>query len=289
MQRAIRTLLDPWGANQSARREMISSPIIDNQQAFIAPFTNHLQSITGWPDETLDLFTSEPGLKNEVYSQVDHVGEEYNAFSLSATFRNVVGDPINAILFAWQHYARNVSRGTIIPYPEFIAERELDYQTRIYRLVLDPTRRWIQKIAACGAAIPQSNSLAAAFNASQDIPLSQDNAQVNVPFHCVGFIYNDPALIRDFNAVVKTFNGSMNDGVRERNYIKLTPAESKAFNYRGYPRITHDMELEWWVDKETYSNIAQELGLLPTDSADIASTESGYRESVRQASSKFIV
>lgn len=248
IQRAIRVLLDPVGASRG-----ITCPFIDNNSAFIPMLTNHLLSCSGWPDQTLDTYTSTPGVTQEAWSMVDGVADFRGVFSLSASFRNMQGDPITSLFYYWEQYMARVYAGTMLPYPEMIVEHEIDYQTRIYRIVLDPTRQKVQKIAACGAAFPISNSLGAAFNFAAEQPFVTENAQLSIQFQAIGVDYLDPRTIQEFNDVVVLFNPKMRDGQRDRSYTRLEAHERNYFNYSGYPRIDPiSFDLEWWIDTGDY-------------------------------------
>lgn len=249
IQRAVRVLLDPVGA----RTRGITCPFVDDLNPFIPMLTNHLLSCTGWPDQTLDTYTSNAGLQQEVWSMVDGVATNYNAYSLTANFRNIVGDPITLLFYVWEQYMARVYAGTMMPYPEAIVEHEIDYMTRIYRLILDPSRRFVQKIAACGVAFPVSNPLGAVFNYSGDQPFVTDNAQLSVEFRALGVDYLDPITIKDFNDVVVLFNPGMREDARNKKYQLLEHHERNFFNYNGYPHINPTtFELEWWVSQEDY-------------------------------------
>jgi hypothetical protein len=141
----------------------------------------------------------------------------------------------------------------MVPYPINLAERRIDYQTRIYRLVLDTSRRYVQKIAACGAAFPVNSPLGNSFNYSiEGLPYNQDNDQISIRFKALGADYLDPITIQEFNAVVQIFNPQMkgDDSDRSKTYRKASYEELKAYNYQGYPRIDPEShELQWWIDK----------------------------------------
>jgi hypothetical protein len=265
MQRAIRAILDPILAGKPEPSGQLADPVaaddptknvnlIDNQLPFIAILTNHLQSLSSWPDPTVDTFTSHEGINKEAWSMVDGQVRIFTTFDMTATFRNVAGDPISFLFNTWIKYASNVYTGKMVPYPDMILQNEIDYQTRIYRFVLDPSRQYITKVAACGAAFPYAVSLGAAFNYNSDQPFVADNAQeISVGFRCIGADYMDPITLREFNMVVQNFNPTMADGVRETSYIKLTPFEANYHNNYGYPRANEStFELEWWVDPADY-------------------------------------
>lgn len=194
---------------------------------------------------------------------IDGIAKIYNKFSLSANFRNMIGDPISYLFYVWTQYATLVHEGVLDPRPESIVENEIDYNTRIYRLVLDPTRRYVQKLAACGAAFPLAISIGASFNYNEDKAFNSDNDQISVEFQALGAIYMDPILVQEFNDTVVMFNQNMKDSTRASTYIKLKAEERPLFNYIGYPRIDPvTMELEWWVTKQDYKIIMTDLSLL---------------------------
>ena len=255
MQRYLRTTLDPVGEQRG-----VDTPLVDPKNPFIPLLTNNLTSMSGWPDMTADTFTSEEGIYKEAYSFIDGVSKNYSTFDITANFRNLSGDPITLLFMYWIQYATNVYEGIINPYPEMIVENEIDYQTRIYRLVLDDKRTYVNKIAACGASFPMASPLGAAFNYDMQEPFNRENDQISVPFRCMGVDYQDPVVVQEFNTTVTYFNPGMRDGQREQYYTKIQPHERPFFNYRGYPRIDIDTyELEWYVSNDVYAEINEEL------------------------------
>ena len=250
LQRAVRNLLDPIGGLSEARK----TPIINNRNPFITILSNNLINLTGWPDVVVDAFTSNEGLNKEVYTMVDGYAKILGTFDLTATFKNIQGDPITLLFFAWTQYALLVQSGLMMPYPECIVENEIDYQTRIYRLVLDKSKRFVQKIAACGAAFPTANPFGSHFDFDATTPLNQANNEISIPFKCVGAEYNDPISIIEFNQTVKLFCPTMDEDRRATSMVLLQPNELNLFNYEGYPYITGENELQWWVEPEVYQN-----------------------------------
>lgn len=251
--RAIRAMLDT-----NARLHGHSSSLIDEYQAFIPILTNQLISISGWPDVIAPTYTAKPGPYQETFSMVDGVTKNYTSYDVRANFRNIQGDPITALFLTWVHYASLVYQGILLPYPDALIENEIDYMTRIWRVVLDPSRRFVQKIACCGAAFPIDAPIGNAFNFESDKPINQGNDQISVTFRCVGAWYQDPILIDIFNKTVIMHNTDMggDDDDREANFVKLDPVYQQLFNHMGYPRINPDTyELEWWVTKDDYDEM----------------------------------
>lgn len=244
LQRYVRAILDP----ESNRQRGIDSPLVDPKSPFIPLLTNNLMSISGFPDFTVDTYTSPEGIYKEAWSMVDSVPRIYSTYDITANFRNIMGDPITLLFLAWCHYATMVYEGSMVPYIDNIIENRIDYQSRIYRVVLDRTKTYVQKIAATGACFPMASPLGAAFNYSFDEPINRENDQISIPFRCMGIDYQDPVLIEEFNGVVVQFNKAMADGARSSTYRKMTVAEREVYNYNGYPRIDPTTyELEWWI------------------------------------------
>lgn len=227
--------------------------LVDDRQAFITPLTNSLISLSGWPDFQLESLTTAEGMRKESMAWVDSVADNYTTFDLQANFQNMDGDPITILFATWMEYASRVAEGVISPYLEMIIENEIDYNTRIYRIILDPSRRWVRKIADVGASFPTAVPNGAPFNYSNEHFFTQDTHEIPIRFQCMGVRYNDPITVYNFNRTVELFNDSMSSQRREADMIKLPPYLLKIFNYEGYPRITEDYEFEWWVSINQFS------------------------------------
>jgi len=256
---AIRQWLDPEIA-KALYEGGSRSPLIDPNFAFIPLLSNNLISLSGWPDPVTEYYNSDEGLARETWAMADGVDTIYSAFDLNATFRNIAGDPISLLFYVWQIYMSLVYQGKMLPYPDSEMLREIDYQTRIYRLILDPTRTYVQKVAACGAAFPTSSALGQAFDFSADSPFEQSRAsQISIPFRCVGAMYQDPILLREFNDVVQIFNPAMHPLYRDKYMVKVPREQLHAYNYAGYPYIDMNTnELQWWDFRELYERRTRE-------------------------------
>lgn len=250
-----------WSPSEMAKRDPKEerSLIVDDRNAFIPLLSNTLLSLSGWPDFVVEAFNSKEGLRKESVSWVDSIADNYSNFDLTANFQNLEGDPITVLFSVWMEYAARVAEGSMYPYPQMVIENEIDYQTRIYRLILDPTRTFVRKIADVGIAFPSANSNGAAFNYDSESMYNEESKQISVRFTCNGVRYNDPISIVNFNRTVGTFNSSMRDSVREDKMRKLSPTDKLMFNYMGYPRINEINELEWWVTVDDYNSITETM------------------------------
>lgn len=257
-QRAIRCLLDPRIMTGWSDLTELACPLIDNAQAFIPILSNHLTSISGWQDIVVPNYTSKEGVYKESHSMVDGLTVNYTAYDITATFRNSRGDPITSLFYYWAHYMSNVFEGTLMPYPDFVITNEIDYNTRIYRLVLDSSKKYVQRIAATGASFPAAVPIGGIFDYSSEKPYNDVNSEISIPFKCNGAIYNDDILVFAFNKTVVTFNGEMKDGTREVAMVQIPSEYLTLFNNRGYPRIEPETyELQWWINKESFEKKKQ--------------------------------
>ena len=233
----------------------ISCPLVDNKMAFIPVLTNSLNAISGWQDIVAPVYDSKNGLYNQQFSQVDGSVKYLQAFDISATFRNTRGDAILYMFYIWLWYQSLVFEGYLVPYPDFLVENELDYNTRIYRLVLDQTRTYVKKIAATGASFPTSVPMGSFFDFDKEKPYNDQNKDFTIQFRCNGVTYQDDILIKEFNATVVIFNPAMSDASRAQSMVKVEKSLLNYFNNRGYPRIEpNTYELEWYIDKSTFNS-----------------------------------
>lgn len=259
VQRMVRMYFD-----HTLENEGVTSGGVDNRNAFMPLLSNTLVSLSGWPDFTLNTTTSNPGIYREAYSYIDDVPYNYETFDLQANFRNITGDPISFMMLMWGWYMGLVYEGRIIPYPEQLLLNEIDYQTRIYRIITDASKQYVTRIGACGAAFPMTAPIGNVFNFEGDgaeTPFPTTNDQISINFRCMGFTYYDNILVDEFNTVVKLFNADMDDPEVRGSMVKLTKVEKNYFNYSAYPRINPlTMELEWWVPKDQYDR--EQVGVI---------------------------
>lgn len=254
--RWVRATLDPV-----QRKNWKGSPLVDPKQAFIPLLSNSLQSLSGWPEVTVDTYTSQEGLRKEQWSMADGFAKYHSQFNLNAEFKNTVNSPINELFYYWTQYSLLVHEGIMEPHFHCSIENEIDYQTRIYRLTMDSSKTYVTDIAACGAAFPTASNVAAKFDFSRETIYNDNNDMVSIPFQAIGAIYKDPILMAEFNMVVQTFNFEMHDAIRVKAYRLLAPNEVTLFNHFGYPRINLDTgRLEWWVHISDYAAIMKSQG-----------------------------
>lgn len=267
--RAIRAFLDPIGSGSVTgftvpdasikNMEKYSSPLVDPLFPFITILSNSLVSLTGWPDINVDTFTSEQGVMREQWSMIDGTAKFHGAYDLNATFTNMRGDPLGLLFHVWAMApALAYSDETWIPWIDSILDNEKDYETRIYRLVMDQTKTFVQKIACTGASFPTATNTGASFNYDANKPLSDQVDTISTSFKCQGAMYYDPYTAIAFNITVVDFNPNMYPTTRKKNYTKIPPQYKKLFKDEGYPWINlSTSELEWYVPNNRYKEVVE--------------------------------
>lgn len=255
-QRYVRCALDP---RLNYLNKGFDCPLLDHDCAFIPLLSNHITSLSGWPDPQLDTYTSPQGVYKEQYSIVDSITDIFWSYDMTASFRNMPGDPASLLFQTWMEYISNVYMGIMTPYIDMITNNEIDYQTRIYRFVLDRTRRRVVKFGCTGISVPISINIGESFNFEADKVYNQAYDTIQVTFRNSGARYNDPIIIEDFNDTVVIFKPEMAESERESYMIKIDPDASMFYKSYCYPRIDPDtFNLEWWVTMEDYIRVDSE-------------------------------
>lgn len=287
-QRFTRCILDPrMGASGPLDMSPgIHSPFVDRQNPFISVLTNNALTGSGWPDITAPVHTSEAGLYGEEHSMVDGVTNNFESFDLDFVFKNTKGNPLIYLFYIWVKYQTLVAEGILNPYMDFITEVELDYNTRIYRVVLDNQKRYVTDIACTGASFPTNVPTGNLFDYNSETPYITRNGEINIRFRSNGFVAFEDIVKFWFNKTVGIFNTDMkrilehdmngspfDDAVARENtakvyripgcgYVKIPFLLNMAadidginnrllsVNHKAIPYINlHTNELEWWVDE----------------------------------------
>lgn len=254
--RALRDMLDPLSANHYNRH---GGEMFDKRQAFIPFLSNLCISASGWPDRVGNTFAYERGLMNETSIMHDTGYKILSQWECSMTFENIVGNPVTKFAELMLIYQGAVYLNEMMPHLECLAENEIDYTQRIYRIILEPNGKVISGIAASGASMVSASNVGALFNYSRDSSYNEESKQVTLQMDSVGAIYNDPYLIRAFNLTVshKDFNPAMGvQSTREQFFVRIEADQRQLFNFKCFPWINEDtIELEWWVDKHVFEEL----------------------------------
>lgn len=278
VQRYIRCMLDPrvanagveiaYGKNKDGsincpRIEL--SPLIDQYQIFIPLLTNTIKSLSGFPDPVVPTYTSKENVRGGQWSIVDGIMDINNAYDISCTFDNVSNAPVRMLFSYWIRYQTLVFDGIISPYYDYLAANEIDYNTRIYRIILDENKRYVKHIGATGASFPTSIDTGRLFNYNKGNPLLEGNTEITVNFKCIGASYDDSILVDEFNKAVciacppmkivrayRIIGEEIKESDPNLEMVKVPYDFLQYFNYRGYPFIDYQTyELCWYVTKKS--------------------------------------
>ena len=284
-QRFTRLMLDP----RLQLKEGLTCPFVDNKNGFISVLTNDIISLSGWPDLNTPTYTSQSGLYGEEHSIVDGVTNHFESYDIDVTFRNTKGNPLLYMFYIWIKYQTLVFEGILNPYLDMITENEIDYNTRIYRVVLDQQKRFVTQIASTGASFPINVPLGNIFDFNKENPLNSIT-EINIRFRCMGFTAFEDLVKLEFNKTQAIFNADMRRIVqsdlspgpdrdkyrddamqvyRIGNYVKIPYYLSANMdgdislggyysnNHRAYPYINlYTSELEWWTDATRFNKAA---------------------------------
>jgi hypothetical protein len=220
-----------------------------------------MKSISGWPDVVLPTHTTKEGLKREQQSIGDGFTSIFNSFDLDVTFANVIEDPVIHLFTVWTNYIAEVFEGNVNPYLDFITENEIDYNTRIYKFVLDEDGKRIRRVGITGASFPISVPMGKFFDESDGSILKTQNLDVNVRFKCDGAMYNDQIIFHWFNKTAVMFNKKLQDVLdnkKDSGFIKVPDTLRVAISNRAYPLVdVNTNELTWWIEKEYLKEVEE--------------------------------
>jgi len=268
IQRFVRCTLDPrlltgvTGPGSDLYGDIqMTCPLVDRGNAFIPILSNTITSLTGWPDMITPTHTSTAGLRKEQQTMVDGIFEKYDSFDLSATFGNFLGEPLSLLFQVWSMYPSLVFEGMLNPYIDLMTTNEFDYNTRIYRFIMDPTNTYIKKAACTGASFPNTNPTGKFFDFDRSKPYSEQVGTLNINFKSDGAMYFDDIVLKEFNMVQTYFNSEIENYLidPERSSMEKIPRELlPEFDNKAYPIVNLETyELEWVVsiNSSTYAKV----------------------------------
>lgn len=244
----------PMGGVSNAGKPNAS---FDNKQAFIPIMTNATRTCTGWPDITVKTWSDKAGVYNQQYTMVDGGTSNSGQIDITASFRNSSGEPILNLIHIWAIYMGLVFEGKVTPYPDFVAQNEIDYQTRIFRLLYDQSGQYVTKIAATGPGVPLAVGIGAGYDYNEALAYNEQNESVDIRFKFHGVEYQDPVLMMEFNNTVDMFNPAM---ISKSGMTMIPFGLRKYFNHVGYPYINlGNGEFEIWVSEAVVLDVTKRL------------------------------
>lgn len=291
MANAIRCMLQPAGFIQPRKKNQnvnygvgdtkpndlvdIRSDIVDDANCFIPLLSNTLMNFSGLPDIAPDTYTSKEGITKEQVTWFDDRPYQRNVFDITLNFVNCEGNVLTHLFQCWIWYGTMVAEATLLPFPINVMTNRIDYNTKIYRILLDKTRRYVQGVAAT-IAFPTAYPLGRNFDFNAEQKLNLDAKEVSVPFRCAGVEYDDYILIKEFNQLVARFNPHMRAHLKHAPHgaktpshrkhmpipdpakmVEITEGEKLLFNYQAYPFISESNEFLWYTPVATYNKLTK--------------------------------
>lgn len=254
-QYAVRMALDP-----TTYKDAQKSPLIDAHNPYLSLLTNTIITASAPPDIGLNTYSSPEGAAKEVWIMNDSIADYNGRFDITCTFNNIRGNAVLALFHTWLIYIGNLRVGNLGPHPLQRKRNEMDYFTRIERIKLDTSGRFVESWFHTGASFPTNLSIGAGFGFNREDATEFENKQLSVQFASVGAVYNDPIQLLEFNWRIQRYNSDMADGKRTQKYTKVPHRFLAATNYNGYPWINLGTnELEWYVENEAYAALIKGL------------------------------
>lgn len=247
----IRNYLDPVLANNPKNK--MRSPLVDPRNPFISVLTNQCLTASGWPEVPMDPYTSKAGKAGEVYSLADGHPTHYGPYTINCNFENLKHDFINLLFHYWTQYAMHTHAGRFMPYKDDWLLNRINYNTRIYRLLTDPSGMYIVDWACTGASFPINSNKAGIYDYDRFEQHIQSLGESSIQFQCNGMWMMDPIVLRSFNETMLMYNPSLAPAVRKDRWVELTEDIRPFFNHLALPYIDlKSAKLCWYVETPTY-------------------------------------
>jgi len=247
----IRGLMDKqWGAANSG-----AIKFLDPLTAWMTPLTNYCKTSNGFPDLSLNVSTSSPGFRQEVYRHISGILQHNGAFSMRQSYHMSQPKFLPYIFEIWLNYINEVTLGDngLEPYPDALKQSYQDYDCRIYHIILNRNMKNIEWIFCNGSCVPTTYPSGAfsAIDRTTNSLRGQGQDEFDIQFDSIAFRYGNISVARMFNATTEFFNNGLRDDVRASKYKRLEFDQYYGNNYENvYPYINMDnMTLEYWVKK----------------------------------------
>lgn len=244
IQFAIRASLDGYSRKMYYGDLVKRCPFLKATSPWFNILGNTLSDISGSPAKTIETYTSTGGFYSESYSHA--IGSDGNKkpIDLQLTFVDPQGGPVMAIFQYWMEYIERVTTGELIPHQHYIEKRRLDYTVSIYRLLLDPSRRYVYGWYKYTGCFPINLPTGAMFDMSRSEYWVEACKNFTVTFRCVvPGKPNDPIAIQEFNMLtekycpaIKNYFGARTEAERTNSGVIMSGTNASD-NYTGLPYI----------------------------------------------------
>lgn len=244
IQFAIRASLDGYSRKMYYGDLVKRCPFLKATSPWFTILGNTLSDISGAPSRVIDTYTSDGGFYSESYSHA--IGSDGNKkpIDLQLTFVDPQGGPVMAIMQYWMEYIERVTTGELIPHQYYVEKRRLDYTVSIYRLTLDPSRRYVYGWYKFTGCFPINLPTGAMFDMSRSEYWVEACKNFTVTFRCVVPAKpNDPGAIQEFNMLterycpaIKNYFGARTEAERTNSGVIMS-GNNASDNYTGLPYI----------------------------------------------------
>lgn len=254
----VRAYLDPVGHSSGT----FECARVDKRNPFISVLTNRCENASGWRETPVTAYTSREGLMGESYSLADGKPTNYGSTSISASFKNMKNDFIGFLFHIWTQYMMLTHRGVMMPYKDDWLYNRINYNTRIYRFLTDPTGQYLVDFAMTGASFPLNSNKSGVYDYNRGERFQKNVDESSIEFQSNGTIMMDPIIPKQFNQTVLMFCPQMADAVRAKFFHELTLEEKPYFSHHAIPYVDlRNLKLGWYVDRTLYETEMTILGL----------------------------
>jgi hypothetical protein len=209
----------------------------------------------------ISIDTSEPGLRSQVYQRVASKLEDNSVYTINQTYFNPKPSVIQGLFQYWEDYISEVTSGDrqVSPRTWYLMGNRIDYDCRIYHLIMNKDSYFLEHIFATVQSIPISYPAGAiaSIDNTQNSLRGEGQDDFSVQFSSAGQRMDEWGLIQAFNEHSFLYNPTIRPETRNSYYRELDPTEYVAYGYGAYPlllpRITDNgrtgIKLTWWVEK----------------------------------------
>lgn len=247
IQAYIKGLLDPvWGdANDS------SHSLLDPLNPWMSLLTNLLKVSSGFPDLQMNVDKSDPGFRKQVYQYVSGIVKVNYDYDMSLSFHAMKPNIIPAIFNYWLHYIEGVTLGDegMEPYPDALLQNYIDFDCRIYHIILNSNFKNIEGLYMSVQSIPHTfpSGAYSTIDNTGDTLHGQGQDEFSINMSTVGFRFDNVRIADQFNRTTVGRNPRMHPEVRANYYRKLEVNEYFEGAYGAYAWINiNEMTLEYW-------------------------------------------
>lgn len=193
------------GLSPQLLQKLCQSPMYSIYNPFLTPICNGLQSISGYPDPTLETYGTEPGFFSEVQSYP--IGYDFlnRPVDLMLNIKDVNGGINMAIFYFWLQYMGLVTRGNMMAYKEDIDLRRMNFTFSIYRFTTDATRTKIIHWSKATGCFIKTVPLGGLFNINEGETNVSAAAKFSIPVTCNKIECMDYSAFVDFNRLVERY------------------------------------------------------------------------------------